>query len=378
MKEKIKNELEFGFKFKLGVFIGRFQPFHEGHLYSIVEALRHCHNVLVLIGSVDRARNIRNPWTYQERVELIQTVLKNYDREHQSQLAQRVFFSGLKDYLYQENLWSEAVRENINKILPKISEQPVSPKQIAVVGFEKDDSTYYLKLFPEYARLPIKNFKNIHSTVIRKAYFLLGETLFDGLVMKETAVFLKDFLENSATKSEYLILKKEYELIQQYQEAWSHTPYPPIFTTTDALVLCQGHILLIQRKHPPGQNLWAFPGGFLNVNERIETGIIRELVEETQIQISNQILAASLKKCFVFDHPERSQVGRVITHVGVIILELPECPAVHAADDAKQVQWWKLEALAEIEAQMHDDHYQISKLLVAQAIVRSECSIQDG
>jgi len=353
----------------LGVFIGRFQPFHQGHLYSIIQALKSCENLLILIGSSYRARNIRNPWNYLERKELLENNLKAYDLEHKTNLSSRVFYGPLRDYLYSDLAWTQDVRDAIHQVLNLISNsQSNSPaNSVAIVGFDKDHSTYYLKLFPDYGRIPINNYKNLNSTPIRLAYFTNGKTDFEALP-KETQKFLENFKQEEKNQEylnpEYLRLREEYELILFYKKAWAHTPYPPIFFTTDAVVICQGKILLVQRKNPPGKNLWATPGGFLEINERTSQGLLRELIEETQIDVSPLLLQQSVICMKLFDHPERAQVGRVITHAGLIKLELPECPKVKAHDDALLAKWWDLKDLIKIEDQMHDDHYQIIRDLL--------------
>ncbi len=339
----------------LGVFIGRFQPFHQGHLYSIIQALKSCENLLILIGSSYRARNIRNPWIYAERKKLLENNLLAYDLENKTDLSGRVFYGALRDYLYSDAAWTMDVRTHIQKINPE-------SKPVAIVGFDKDHSTYYLKLFPEYGRIPINNYKNLNSTPIRLAYFTNGKTDFEALP-KTTQKFLEDFKQNEQNP-EYLRLREEYELILSYKKAWAHTPYPPIFFTTDAVVICQEKILLVQRKNPPGKNLWATPGGFLEINERTSQGLLRELIEETQIEVSPLLLQQSVICMKLFDHPERAQVGRVITHAGLIKLDLPECPKVKAHDDALVAKWWDLKDLIKLEDQMHDDHYQIIRDLL--------------
>ena len=53
------------------VFIGRFQPFHVAHLAVIREALRQAREVIVLVGSAGQSRNLRNPFTVDERMAMI-------------------------------------------------------------------------------------------------------------------------------------------------------------------------------------------------------------------------------------------------------------------------------------------------------------------
>lgn len=60
---------------RTGVFIGRFQPFHTGHASVLRDILCHCDAVVVVIGSSEKSRTSSNPWTYEERVRIIQDSL---------------------------------------------------------------------------------------------------------------------------------------------------------------------------------------------------------------------------------------------------------------------------------------------------------------
>jgi len=60
-------------KFKLLFFIGRFQPFHIGHYEVLIQALSMADTVLVLIGSAGKPRSIKNPWTYDERENMVRS-----------------------------------------------------------------------------------------------------------------------------------------------------------------------------------------------------------------------------------------------------------------------------------------------------------------
>ena len=58
-------------QYDLAVYIGRFQPFHNGHLSVINKAEKLADKVLVLVGSANASPSIRNPFTYDERWEMI-------------------------------------------------------------------------------------------------------------------------------------------------------------------------------------------------------------------------------------------------------------------------------------------------------------------
>ncbi len=63
-------------KFDLLLFIGRFQPLHQGHVHVITEALARARQVLLLVGSAGQARTLRNPWLYAERQQQVAAVLQ--------------------------------------------------------------------------------------------------------------------------------------------------------------------------------------------------------------------------------------------------------------------------------------------------------------
>ena len=118
-----------------------------------------------------------------------------------------------------------------------------------------------------------------------------------------------------------------------------------------------GHVLMIKRKACPGMGLWALPGGFLNQNERILDGMIRELKEETGIKVPVPVLIGNIKGQQVFDDPNRSLRGRTITHAFFIELPAGELPHIKGMDDAEKAKWIPLSFIREEE--LFEDHYQI-------------------
>jgi bifunctional NMN adenylyltransferase/nudix hydrolase len=75
------------------------------------------------------------------------------------------------------------------------------------------------------------------------------------------------WLEAFRAKPDYAEMLAELAYARRYREAWSSAPYPPIFVTADAVVIQDGHVLLIRRKGRPGQGQWAIPGGFVEQDE---------------------------------------------------------------------------------------------------------------
>ena len=64
--------------------------------------------------------------------------------------------------------------------------------------------------------------------------------------------------------------------------------YPPLplVGVAAAVFDATGHVLLVQRGQPPRQGQWGLPGGLLELGERLETGVRREVREECGIDVS--------------------------------------------------------------------------------------------
>jgi bifunctional NMN adenylyltransferase/nudix hydrolase len=76
----------------------------------------------------------------------------------------------------------------------------------------------------------------------------------------------------------------------------------------------------------------------------------------------------ALRGTRVFDHPERSQRGRIITHSFFFDLGDDPPPPVHAADDAAAAQWVPLAHLRALEAHLHDDHFHMLESFLGDAL----------
>ena len=89
---------------KIGVIIGRFQPFHQGHAYLVQCALdANMDKILFLCGSSNRARSFKNPWYFQERSQMIGDFMK---AQHPSVAFECL---DLFDFYYREDLWIKQV-----------------------------------------------------------------------------------------------------------------------------------------------------------------------------------------------------------------------------------------------------------------------------
>lgn len=351
------------------VFIGRFQPVHAGHLHVIGHALASARHLVILLGSARQPRGTRNPWTVSERVAMLQDALPEAERT-------RVQYQPVEDVLYDDDSWIRQVREAARAGL---SAAGVTGR-VGLIGHEKDDTSYYLRLFPDWEFVPVDNHRGISATPIRERLLRAGTADFtlpagdDGaqqlaeVLPPAVQARLAAFLETDAAAA----LREEQRLIDRWRADWSVAPYPPVFVTVDALVTCAGRVLLVERGGFPGRGLLALPGGFLDPGERLTEACLRELAEETGIDatVPAAVLESSYTGRCVFDEPGRSVRGRTLTHVHRFELPGAECPVVRAADDARDACWVPL---AEVDPErMFEDHYFILRAMLGADALRAD------
>jgi len=116
--------------------------------------------------------------------------------------------------------------------------------------------------------------------------------------------------------------------------------YPRPAVTTDCVVFgFDGHdlkILLIERGFEPYKGSWAFPGGFLNMDETAEQGALRELKEETGLNLNY------LKQVGAFSDVNRDPRTRVIT---IAFYSFTKIMEVKGGDDAARAQWFPIDEI---------------------------------
>lgn len=327
--------------FEFCIFIGRFAPFHLAHYSLLKEALNQAETVLVVLGSHNKARDIRNPWSSAERMAMIKAALTEEE-------LLRIKFIPMRDHLYSDNSW-------ISTLQNLVSEATNDSESIAIIGHEHDKSSYYLKLFPQWQLLSMKNNDQCpHATYIRSLYFT-----YDIEYKKYLHSQTTEYLENFKSTDKFKQLKEEFDFLREYTLKWEGSPFVPIFHTVDCIVIKSGHVLLVRRKGKLGKGLLALPGGFLNADERIKDGALRELKEETAIKVSKEELDMSIVDQKVFDHPLRSTRGRTLTTAFLINLKSGALPKVKGSDDADKAFWLPLNEIMQREEEFFEDHFHI-------------------
>lgn len=386
--------------YEIVLFICRIQPLHKAHIECMKYGLSLGKRLIVLIGSTECNNNLTNPFSFKQRLNMIfdENIFSDDERK-------RITVLDLPDTPYNMNLWINSVLERVKFV--NTSGFPNS--KIAILSSNKnDDNVLRAEWFPFYDVITHNvDYNNIiNATDIRNKLY---QTLFtnsvpiknfDKKVFEKLTSFqevmlnsFSDVMHKSTIKKMYIHLQDESKvgnmplveyLFNEYKAKVLYSQpydklletgalkYPVQHMTVDTVVYCAGHILLIKRKNHPGAFTYALPGGFKEINETCFEGALRELKEETRIDVPLAILRNSLTDEKIFDHPQRSNIGTLITMAyfislpqqiktsnGMPIRNIGGLPKVKGSDDAESAQWIPInDALNEV---FHDDHLHIIK-----------------
>jgi bifunctional NMN adenylyltransferase/nudix hydrolase len=337
---------------KYSVLLGRFQLPHYGHFDLIKEGLKEGDHLIVGVGSSNVRRSLRNPFDFTQRVCMIENSEQDID-------FSRITFVPLSDYTYNDTQWIEHVQRTVRGIT-----NATSDANIAMVGHTKDETSYYLKMFPQWKSIEFHPKHIFNSTELRECYYEYG------LEDKSYLNKLHDYTSPGVIKNlkqivpnfMYLQFRDRYLWVKEYRKEYGTGP----FETADAVVIKSGNILLIQRGQEPDKGSWALPGGFLNTDEIVKqsymTAAMRELFEETGLDLSSRVRSLEIKKD-EFNAKHRDDRADIKTHAFLFNLGMGKLPTVIGADDAANAKWVPLSDLSPLN--MYADHYFIIKKLIA-------------
>lgn len=330
-----------------GVFICRCSPFHNGHASVIQAALEKVERLIIVIGSANQPRTIKNPWDTEERIQMISEALKPIEAD----------FVALSDRPYANTIWLSDLQYKVGEITNYADD-----KDIGLIVCKTDITSNYLDEIPQWEALCFNIKAPIHATQIRERYFTYDKAYKEFLHPNVIA-----YLEEFRKTDDFKLLKEEFDFITDYKGQWLGAPFSPLFVCSDVVCVRSGHVLLVRRKHSPGKGLWALPGGHLAQQEFIIDGAIRELKEETSIGLSTAELKKAITENKVFDAPSRSLRGRTISHAFLCNLGSGKLDRVQPADDAAECKWVSVDEALSMEEVMFEDHYSILRFFINRA-----------
>jgi nicotinamide-nucleotide adenylyltransferase len=156
---------------KRGLYVGRFQPFHLGHLSAIKEVLKEVEELVIVIGSAQYSHNFNNPFTAGERLVMVRTALEECGVD-----SKRVWIVPVPD-VHLHMMWVSSVEGYTPHFDIVYSNEPLTRRLFM-------ESSYKVK--------PIRLFerKEYSSTEIREK-MLKGQN-WEKLVPKSVATFIKE------------------------------------------------------------------------------------------------------------------------------------------------------------------------------------------
>lgn len=355
---------------KVYVYIGRFQMAHSGHEATIKHALENADRLVILVGSSELARDPKNPFTFAERHQVLDAMSTRLAQDEWAKgRSVKINILPIHDYVYNNSKWLMEVHEQVKSV--------TTSADVTITGCKKeaDDSTFYLNFFPQWKqdfideqRVPVNTGDStvavyeshtINSTEMRNQFFSTKQI--PEQLPEETKEFLQKFMHTKPMVFDNLI--GEFNFVQRYRaEMNEKLPYKNIpFLTGDALVICAGHVLLVKRRTFPGKGLYALPGGFFDAwtdKDQIQTAL-RELKEETKIDVPLKVLEGSIRESMEFGDFNRSLRWRIITNCSYIQLQDNTLPKVKGADDAEKAFWMPLGELVQNRDKFFEDHLSI-------------------
>lgn len=376
----------------VSVYIGRFNPFHLGHAYVLEQALKTSKLVIVLIGSAGAARSPKNPFKFAER----KAMIEKWALGVASDATFRIH--PVRDFA-SNNVWIKSVQATVKATMNAVAiEQNTILTDVYITGSDRDDSTWYLNAFPQWKQslVPAMQHKpgdpsDLSASSVRKILYesdLQDDDLaaLSAKLPQSSIRYIDNFIRTNRLALESL--RVEYNAIKDGKAAWEGSPYAVTFQTADAVIIQSGHVLLIRRGNQPGYGLWALPGGYVNQHERIRAAAVREAEEETGIRLTTgknaveitlKMLDGSIRAKEVFDDPNRSERGRIITMAFLMRLDdtkpLPKVSGqnvpYYEADGKELVEtleakWVPLDRALELTDQWFEDHLQILEWAVGQ------------
>jgi bifunctional NMN adenylyltransferase/nudix hydrolase len=326
-----------------------FQPLHAGHRVVLEQARQivgqlatpTAAQVVLLCLGAQQPRSLRAPWTTEERVQQLTAMAGGVGSST---------VVAVRDIPYDPSRWRSALLSALADIAP-------TDARFTLLS-DAEPLTVWPKSWP---RLELACALASGEALLREQIIWREEpdwSALASLLKPEQQAEIRQFLRAPAGAT----LRREAQFMQEFRESWQHAPYPPVLVTTDGVVTCGEHVLLVRRGRAPGKDLWALPGGFLEQDETLAECVRREVEEETGLCLA----AAQCCAARVFDAPQRSLRGRTITHAFHYDLAGRQTlPTVRGGDDAAEAAWFKSSELA--SSLLFEDHYAILQVMIGLA-----------
>lgn len=336
-----------------------FQWITEKHANTVVKAAETSDLVVILVTEADAHRSIINPFSFEERSELIKSVFSDLWAEDRLRIV------SVPTRLYSDNDESYAMQA-ICHLLDQLNLDTTQPDiEIKVQGQLMEEAAAASGAW-ELVRASVK--APLEQSSLIENYLLSDEPIDASDPMGR---FLRTFRQTEAFKELQNECQDKHSILTKFGTG--------PFDTADAICTYNDKVLLITRKNPPFRHCYATPGGLLDPNEDALTAAIRELLEETEMRVPTYLLTGGQTSADAswdvvteeflrervrnqtptqFDSSTRDPRGDYRANAFWFDLsDLPTPPKVIGRDDANKAEWIPIDELT--TSKMAFDHYAI-------------------
>ena len=190
------------------VLIGRFQPLHNAHLEIIKRCTALTDQLVVIAGSANQPRTYKNPFTFDERARMILAASAG--------LNMRVYVEPNIDTIYNDQAWAVRVQKIVSDAV--YNKKGPGDFKIGVIGHKKDESSFYLDMFPQWAFVNVDEIEPLSAVNIRDLFFKYNfNSNFIKNVVPETTY---DFLMEFRKTEEFAQIVREREFVEKYKQQY--------------------------------------------------------------------------------------------------------------------------------------------------------------
>lgn len=306
----------------------RANPYHLGHsklIRDAIEAGQEGAVTVVFIGSANKAGTPDNPFTYNERLDMI---LHDFQKEVE---GGNLFILPLVDYDYDDQAWEADLHKQLHQ----------------VASFKFGVNCYFTPRFftcgkGDDAQLRVKWARGAEVVVVESIF--TDEKELSATAIRQRMVDMQPWVEFAPNVMQAVTddrlaavvksMKTQQDKAKQYKESFASCPFEVQFSATDAVIRdTTGRLLFIVRGKDFGQGLLAMAGGFLESQLTYEQNMKKEVKEETGIDLD--VIPHTIVSSWMCDNPKRDIRGRMTTMAFLVQLQCTfEELEIKAGDDA--------------------------------------------
>ncbi len=274
--------------YDLVMYVGRFEPFHIAHLDNISKGLKFADNLLLIIGSCYRKSDFKNPFSYAERLDMLKGSLELINPD----ANKKIYSVPSLECIYNDDVWQQHIEDNVNKFITLELKQDAKDVKIALIGHHKDESSYYLKMFPswhfEHLSAVYEQDKVISATTVRNALWDENLQKIEGIVSPYVQQKLSDF----AKTERYKKLQADYKQSKLQQGSKAVVSFS----------LFDGDKVLLQEVE---NEYLSFPQIEIDEKSWLLNAALQSLSQKLSISDELLNIIRNNAKLNVFDYPKR-------------------------------------------------------------------------